>query len=116
MTKTTLALGLTLAATPLFADPIAFEPVTPDGLDAAALERVAVLQSGLPGQMPAFEAQGYAAWGAILVPQGVEITPQALAAVQGLPDAESAKTAGLEVCAQQFGTDCTVIGLLVPGE
>ena len=39
------------------------------------------------------------------VPQGVELTPQALSAVQGLADAETAKTEGLKVCAQQFGRD-----------
>lgn len=116
MNTTVLALGLALTATPLLGEGLAFEPTTPDGLDATALERVAVLQTGLPGQMPAFEAQGYTAWGAILVPQGVEITPQTLAAVQGLPDAEAATAEGLKICAQQFGTDCTVIGLLVPGD
>ncbi|MCB1336512.1 MAG: hypothetical protein KDK10_03305 [Maritimibacter sp.] len=109
-----LALGLGLAATPLLAEGLAFEPVAPEGLDAAATEMVAALQANLPGQMPAFEQQGYGYYGAIAVPKGVDLKPELLSSVANFATPEEAAKGVLEACLQQTGAECTVIGMLVP--
>ena len=104
-------------ATPVLADGLTFEPAEPEGLDETALAAVQdVLWVNLPGQMVTFEQAGFAAFGAVLVPVGVELGPETLSAVQGLADREAAKEAGLAACAAQFATGCTVIGYLVPAE
>lgn len=111
-----LALGLSLAASPLFAEGLGFEPVAPEGLDAAALERVARLQGGMPAQLPMFEQAGYGYYGAIAVPKGVELKPELLASVANLASTDEAREAVLNVCREQTGSACTVIGYIVPGK
>ena len=115
MNKFALALGLSLAATPLFAEGLGFEPAEPEGLDAAALERVAQLQENMPAQLPMFEQAGYGFYGAIAVPKGVELTPELLASVVNLASTDEARDAVLQACLEQTGTECTVIGYIVPG-
>jgi hypothetical protein len=119
MKRHVLALGFAFAgamsAAPIHAEGgLAFEPVAPEGLDATAAEMVAVLQAGMPAQMPAFEQAGFGFYGALAVPQGVELGPDRLASVANHATADAAQSAVLEVCAEQTGAACTVIGLLVP--
>jgi hypothetical protein len=68
----------------------------------------------MPGQMPAFEAQGYGYFGAIAVPKGVALKPELLSSVANLDSREAAYSGVLEACKAQTGADCTVIGYLVP--
>lgn len=115
-------LGLALAATAsIAAGPVgaetgapSFEPVTPEGLDAKAGQMVAALQASMPGQMAAFAAQGFGAYGALAVPVGVALTPQSLASAANLDSIEAAKAKTLEVCKAQNNAACTVIGLILP--
>jgi len=95
---------------------LAFEPVAPEGLDATAAEMVTALQAGMPGQLGAFEQAGFGAFGALAVPRGVALGPEKLASVANLATPEAAREAVLDVCQQQNGAECTVIGLLVPNE
>jgi len=113
---TALTLSLALAAAPLLADGLGFEPVAPEGLDATAAQMVEALQEGMPGQMPAFEAQGYSFYGAIAVPKGVALKPELLSSVANLDSREAAAEGVLEACKTQTGTECTVVGYLVPAE
>jgi len=119
MKRYVLALGFAFAgavsAAPLLAgDGLAFEPVAPEGLDVTAAEMVSALQEGMPAQMAAFEQAGFGSYGALAVPQGVELGPEKLASVANHATPEAARGAVLEVCKQQTGAECTVIGLLVP--
>ncbi|MCB1350923.1 MAG: hypothetical protein R3D59_16830 [Paracoccaceae bacterium] len=107
----TLSLGL---AAPLFAEGLGFEPVAPEGLDAKAGEMVKALQDGMPGQLPAFEAQGYGYYGALAVPMGVALKPELLSSVANLDSREAAAAGVLDACKAQTGYDCTVVGYLVP--
>jgi|GEM_PF-3339540 len=123
MNKLGLALGLVfagVAALPGLAEGLTFEPVTPEGLDAGATEIVATLQDRMPGQMPAFEQQGYGAFGAMAVPVGVALDPETFAQWVGLSvtlgSVEDARSMALEDCQTKNGSSCTVIGLLVPAE
>ena len=109
-----LACVMTLAAAPLAAENLGFEPVAPQGLDAKAAEMVQALQAGMPGQMPAFEAQGFGYYGAIAVPMGVALAPELLSSVANLASRDAASAGVLEACKAQTGKDCTVIGYLVP--
>ncbi len=119
MKRMVLALGFALAgagmSAPLHAEGgLAFQPVAPEGLDATATEMVAALQAGMPAQMAAFEQAGFGFYGALAVPQGVELAPEKLASVANHATPDAAQSAVLEVCAEQTGVECTVIGLLVP--
>lgn len=120
MRKLALALGFTLATatavTPLLAETntLAFEPVAPVGLDATATAMVEALQAGMAAQLAAFEGAGFNFYGALAVPQGVELKPELLTSVANYDTAEAAQTAALEACQAQTGAGCTVIGLLVP--
>lgn len=118
MKKTVLAPALTfalsLAALPTVAGNLGFEPVAPVGLDARATQMVEALQAGMPGQMAAFEAQGFGAFGAIAVPKGVELKPELLSSVANLDSRDAALAGVLEACQAQTGAACTVIGYLVP--
>lgn len=123
MNKLGLALGLLFAgvvAAPGLADGLTFEPVTPEGLDASATEIVAALQGRMPGQMAAFEQQGYGAYGAMAVPVGVALEPETFAYWVGmsvtLASVEDARNMALEDCENKNGMSCTVIGLLVPAD
>jgi len=109
-----LVFCLTLAASPLFADGLAFEAVAPEGLDAEAAEMVDALQAGMPAQLPAFEAQGFGAYGAIAVPMGVALKPEFLSSVANLDNRDAASAGVLEACLAQTGAECTVVGFLVP--
>lgn len=111
-----LSLTLALAATPLAAGPLGFEPVAPEGLDAKATQMVEALQAGMPGQMPAFEANGFGYYGAIAVPKGVALNPELLSSVANLDSLDAASAGVLEACEAQTGRECTVIGFLVPAE
>lgn len=116
MTKTptipALALALTLAATPLLAGGLAFEPVVPDGLPADRAANVAAFQASIgPDQLAAMEAEGYGAYGAIAIPIAMPGAPVTLA---NLPSQAAAEAAVLEACKSQAGTACTVIGYLLP--
>lgn len=113
---TALTVSLVLAATPLLAEGLGFEPVEPEGLDAKASQMVKALQDGMPGQMPAFEAQGYSYYGAIAVPKGVELKPELLSSVANLDSRDAAAAGVLDACKVQTGTDCTVVGYLVPAD
>ena len=110
----TLTLGLSFAAGPLLAEGLGFEPVAPEGLDAKAAQMVEALQTGMPGQMPAFEAQGFGYYGAIAVPKGVALKPELLSSVANLDSRAAAAEGVLAACKTQTGTECTVIGYLVP--
>ena len=113
---TALTLSYVFAETPLLAEGLGFEPVAPEGLDAKAGQMVKALQDGMPGQMPAFEAQGFGYYGAIAVPKGVELKPELLSSVANLDSRDAAATGVLDACKVQTGTDCTVIGYLVPAD
>lgn len=119
MNKLGLGLGLVFAgavsAAPSFAEGLTFQPVAPQGLDAASVELVVVLQAGMPGQMAAFEQAGFGHYGALAVPTGVALTPELLSSVANAETPEAAQSAVLDACAQQTGAACTVIGLLMPG-
>lgn len=111
----TFALAAAGFAAPIHAEGgLAFEPVAPEGLDATAVEMVTALQAGMPGQLVAFEQAGFGAFGALAVPRGVALGPEKLASVANLATPEAAREAVLDVCQQQNGAECTVIGLLVP--
>ena len=112
----TLTLTLALAATPLLAEGLGFEPTEPEGLDAKATQMVKALQDSMPGQLPAFEAQGYGFYGAIAVPKGVELKPELLSSVANLDSREAAAAGVLDACKAQTGYDCTVVGYIVPAE
>ena len=120
MRKLVLALAATIAAagagTAGLADTkaLAFEAVAPEGLDAEAAQIVAALQANMPAQIGLFEQNGYGHYGALAVPKGVALKPELLSSVANADTPEAAQAAVLEACAQQNGTECTVIGLLVP--
>lgn len=111
----TLALGA-FSAAPLLADGLGFEPVEPEGLDAKAGQMVRALQDSMPGQLPAFEAQGYGFYGAIAVPKGVALKPELLSSVANLDSRDAAAVGVLDACKAQTGFDCTVVGYIVPAE
>lgn len=113
------------AVTPALAgsDGIAFLPVDPEGLDEAALASVVALQSVMPAQMAAYEAQGVASYGAFAAPKGQELglTAEEMAKWFVMTDkAESiddAKANVLQACIDLTNADeCAVIGLIVPAE
>ncbi len=109
-----LSLVSILAASPLAADGLAFEPVTPEGLPGDRMDGVKQFQASIGAdQLAAMEAQGYGAWGAIAIPAAKRGNPVTVA---NLPDRAGAKAAALEACKDEAGTGCAVIGFLVPGE
>ncbi|SMH58358.1 hypothetical protein [Maritimibacter sp. HL-12] len=110
-----VALAAAGVAAPIHAEGgLAFEPVAPEGLDETATEMVAALQEGMPAQLVAFEQAGFGAFGALAVPRGVALAPEKLASVANHASPDAAREAVLDVCQQQNGAPCTVIGLLVP--
>jgi len=111
-----LAFSMALAAAPTLAEGLGFEPVDPDGLDAKAGQMVKALQAGMPGQLPAFESQGFGYYGAIAVPMGVELKPELLSSVANLDSRDAAAAGVLDACKTQTGADCTVIGYIVPAD
>jgi len=91
---------------------IAFEPVEPQGLSAERAANVVEFQETFgPAQLAALEASGYGAYGAVAVPIAKAGAP--VFKVR-LPSQEEAEAAALEGCAEQAGTDCTLIGLILP--
>jgi hypothetical protein len=113
-----LVLAAALAATPLaaLADGLAFKSVDPQGLDGKAQAMVAALQASMDSQMPAFEQNGYGYYGALAVPQGMELKPELLFSVANFDTTDAAEKAVIEACKAQTKASCTVIGLLVPKE
>ena len=107
-----LACGLTLAASPLVAGGLAFEPVAPEGISADRVANVEKFQQSIStAQLAAMEAQGYGAYGAIAIPVAMPGNPVTVAT---LADRNAARAAALDACKAETGTDCTVIGYLVP--
>lgn len=107
-----LALGLALAASPLVAQGLAFEPVTPQGLPEDRAANVVAFQASIsPEQLAAMEAEGYGAFGAIAIPLAMPGAPVTMANLATQAEAEAAV---LAACQEQTGSECTLIGRLVP--
>lgn len=91
---------------------ITFEPVEPEGLSAERVANIVEFQNTFgPVQLAALEASGYGAYGAVAVPVATAGAPVFKVL---LPSQEEAEAAALEGCAEQAGTDCTLIGLILP--
>lgn len=114
MHKFVLALGLALAAAPLAAEGLRFEPVAPEGIGADRVANVEKFQASFGDpQLASMQAQGYGAYGAIAIPVAKPGNP---ATVANFKTAEEAKTAALAACKTQTEVECTIIGLFVPAK
>lgn len=113
MNKFALVLGLSLAASPLLAGGLVFEPVTPEGIAADRVANVEKFQQTIGAeQLAGLEAQGYGAFGAMAIPVAMAGNPVTVA---NLADRAAAEEAALVACKEQTGTDCTLIGVILPG-
>lgn len=113
-TPTVAAFALALTALPAVADGLAFEPVAPEGISAERAANVEKFQQSISGdQLAAMQAQGYGAFGAIAIPVAKPGNPVTVAT---LADRDAARAAALDACKDQTGTDCTLIGYIVPAD
>lgn len=114
MEKLVLALGLVLAAVPVAADGLRFEPVAPQGIGADRAANVQKFQASIgAAQLAAMQAQGYGAYGAMAIPVSQPGNPVTVA---NLADQAAAEAAALDACKGQTGGTCTLIGLLLPSK